>query len=322
LREALQVEVLQRIRPDFAFFQEVNPVAVRAPLLARALDAESIFQPDLVGLKLFGVGLPLNLNSGLMMLAGRQWGLKWVDGVSLSRPGTHLVHKWGSWQLREERFALFGETMIPRLGRVLLVNTHLHHGFELTQDFFAEIEKAAEQLELSAAMMSDLKERLERGNQRRAQELAVLLRAVERYERRYEAVVLAGDFNASPASELSQMLRDLGFHDAWAEVHGGEGGDPGYSFDGTRNEANHLLQARFPLTLTVEDLSFSTKVRETLTALARAQENRPRRIDYLWYRSRAGSLRVRHTELVGFPNAEGLAPSDHFGVLAELDVEV
>jgi endonuclease/exonuclease/phosphatase (EEP) superfamily protein YafD len=318
LREDLQVDVLRSAAADFSFFQEVNPIVTRAPALAKALASVAIYQPDLVGLKLFGLGFPFNLNSGLLMLAKEAWGLKKVDAVSLSRPGgASLVHTWASWQLKEERFALYGESLIPKLGRVLLVNTHLHHGLELTADFLEHIEQLGSELELTASTMSDLKDRLERGNQRRSQEMATLLRVLEKHEKRYEAVVLAGDFNASPASELSQMLRDLGFRDAWAEANPD---DPGYSFDHTKNEANHLLQARFPLTLVVEDLTFSTQVKDSLLRLARAQENRPRRIDYLWFRSRDNALRVRRAELIGHPNHEGLAPSDHFGVLADLEL--
>lgn len=317
LREELQVQVLREINADFSFFQEVNPVAHRAPALSQALDASAAFQPDLVGLKLFGLGLPLNLNSGLLILAQKRWGLKWIEAVSLSRPGPSRVRSWGSWQLKEERFALFAETMIPRWGRVLLVDTHLHHGLELTADFLQEIERLGEELQLSASIISELKTRLARGNQRRAQELATLLRALERHQKRYEAVILAGDFNASPVSDLSQMLRDMGFRDAWSEVHGE---DPGFTFDHNRNPANHLLQSRFPLTLVVEDLSFSASIKDSLLRLARTQENRPRRIDYLWFRAPDLGLKVKRAELVGFPNKEGLAPSDHFGVVTEIDL--
>jgi endonuclease/exonuclease/phosphatase family metal-dependent hydrolase len=316
LREQLQIDVLKSVAPDVCFFQEVNPVSARAPAIAQALQMEFSSQPDLVGLKLFGIGLPLNLNSGLAVMASKRVGLKWVNGVSLSRPGLNLVHSWGSWQLKEERFALFTETMLPKWGRVLLVNTHMHHGLESTAEYLEELEKLGLELELSASMMSELKDRLARGNQRRNQELTVLLRTLERYEKRYEAIVIGGDFNASPASELSQMMREMGFRDAWMEAHPD---DAGLTFDGTRNQANHLLQSRFPLTLVVEDLSFSTKIKEALLLLARKHENRPRRIDYLWFRSNSIDLKVKKAELVGFPTAEGLAPSDHFGVCAEIE---
>ena len=93
----------------------------------------------------------------------------------------------------------------------------------------------------------------------------------------------------------------------------------GLTFDSSRNVANHLLQARFPLSLVVEDLTFDSKTKDALLALARNQEARPRRIDYIWYRSHSFDLRVKNAELVGLPDAEGLAPSDHFGVCVDFE---
>lgn len=319
LREKLQIEVLRELKPDVCFFQEVNPAARRAPELAQALEMECAIQPDLVGLKLFGVGLPLNLNSGLAVMASKSHGLRKVKGVSLSRPGTNLVHKWASWQLKEERFALFCESLLPGWGRVLLIDTHLHHGLESTPDVIEKLEKLAEELKLSESSVIELKSRLAKGNERRSQEIAVLLRTLEKLQGRYEVVVLGGDFNASPDSELGAILRELGFIDTWVAAHGET--DPGYSFDIEANRANHILQERFPLTLVVEDLTFSAKSKEALLELARTQEKRPRRIDYVWIRAKSLKPVVKRAKLVGRPNADGLAPSDHFGVCVDVEME-
>jgi endonuclease/exonuclease/phosphatase family metal-dependent hydrolase len=317
MREDLQERLFTELKPDIAFFQEVNPVAARVRRLTSVLGTEAVFQPDLVGLKLFGVGLPLNLNSGLVIMGASRWGVRRLEAVSLSRPGLNLVRPWGSWQVKEERFALFAETMLPEWGRVLLIDTHLHHGLESTEGLMREVDGLAKELDLSESMISELKDRLVRGNQRRAQEMEVLLQTLKRHQNRYEAVILAGDFNASPESDLSRRLTDLGFRDAWTEAHPEQ---PGYSFDGEHNRANHLLQERFPLTLVLEDLSFSSKVKDSLLRVARRQENRPRRIDYLWFRASSLPLRVKRAELVGHPGADGLAPSDHFGVCADLEI--
>ena len=316
LRQDLQVSLLRELKPDICFFQEVNPITMRAAVLGDALQMDFAFQPDLVGLKLFGIGLPLNLNSGLLTLAGHSHGIKKLEGVSLSRPGRHLVHSWGSWQLKEERFALFAETMLPNWGRVLLVNTHLHHGLEATPEFLADLDKLATERELSASVVGEIRRRLDKGSERRAQELNVLIDTLKKYERRYEVVLLGGDFNASPDSEFGEMLKSLGFRDTWAEANPGV---PGYTFDKAANSANHLLQENFPLTLVVEDLSFSAKTKEALLALARRQENRSRRIDYVWMRANSLSLKIKNAELFGLPDAEGFAPSDHFGVCADIE---
>ena len=317
LREELQFDVLRELQPDICFFQETNPVGPRAAHFSTELGMDYCFQPDLVGMKLFGLGIPYNLNSGLLTMARRPLGLKCLEGVSLSRPGTNLVHSWGSWQLKEERFALFSETMLPKWGRVLLINTHLHHGLEATPGFLQELEQLANEMDLSEGVVSELKSRLAAGSERRGRELAALLDALKQYESRYEVVILGGDFNASPEGGFGSELRDAGFVDVWGAAHPVE---PGFSFDSTRNQANHRMLTEFPITLVVEDLSFSSKVKEALMALARRQESRPRRIDYLWMRANSSKLEVATARLFGEPNSEGLAPSDHFGVCADIEL--
>lgn len=317
LRELQQVEVLRALEPDICFFQETNPVQSRAREFSSVLGMDSCLQPDLVGVKLFGLGIPLNLNSGLLTLARRSLGMKCLEGVSLSRPGSHLVHSWGSWQLKEERFALFAEAILPKWGRVLLVNTHFHHGLEATPDFLKELEKLAKQLEISEGVIEEIKSRLQAGSERRARELKVLLETLARYESRYEVIILGGDFNASPETGFGAKLHEAGFKDVWCEANPQ---DPGLSFDATQNSANHFLMTTFPITLVVEDLSFSSKVKEALMALARKQEDRPRRIDYLWMRANSLDLTVKQAKLFGQPDAEGLAPSDHFGICADIEL--
>jgi endonuclease/exonuclease/phosphatase family metal-dependent hydrolase len=317
LREQAQVDLLKSLKPDVCFFQEVNPAASRAANLAKELNMSFAYQSDLVGLKFFGIGLPLNLNSGLVILAAKSFCLKKLEGTSLSRPGTHFVHGWGSWQLKEERFALFTEAMLPKWGRVLLVNTHLHHGLEATPAFLEDLDKLAKELEISEGIVAEIKNRLTLGSERRVRELSVLMQTIEKYQRRYEVIVIAGDFNARPDSELFKILNDQGFQEMWATNHPDQ---PGYSFDSVANPANHILQQSFPLSLVVEDLSFSSKTKEALMTLARRQENQPRRIDYIWARGGALSLKARQVELVGKPDTEGLAPSDHFGVCADLEL--
>lgn len=317
LREELQIETLKALKPDFCFLQELNPVHIRTEHLRETLRMEGQYQPDLVGLKVFGLGVPLNLHSGLAILASEKFGCKAVDAVSLSRP-FNWVRKWASWQLKEERFALFSESLVPGLGKILLINTHLHHGLEATKGFLEEFDKLADTHELNSTFLSELKERVNRANNRRMGEITQLIKSLKQYEKRYAAVILCGDLNAEPESEIFHPLKEMGFKDAWAEANPGQ---PGFTFDAQANEANHVLQANFPLTLVVEDLTFSSKIKTELLQLARRHENRARRIDYLWYRVNTRKARVTQAQLVGKPNAEGLAPSDHFGVCVDLEVE-
>jgi endonuclease/exonuclease/phosphatase family metal-dependent hydrolase len=317
LREQLQLRLIHDLKPDIGFFQEVNPVQRRAKEFHKDFGFTTNFQPDLSGIKLFGYGIPVNMNAGLLTAVAERRTIKKIAAISLSRPGFNLVRSFASWQLREERFALFSEVLMPEFGRVLLINTHLHHGFELTAEFLARLEQTAKELELSESLMSELKERMAKGDERRLQEIKTLLSHLEQFEHRYELVILGGDLNCSPDTAVHQLLADKGYTDMWESARPN---DPGLTFDRERNPANHILQAHFPVPLVVEDLSFSKKVKETLLTLSWNHYMRPRRIDYLWYRVRSLKLNIKSADLLGLPDQSGLAPSDHFGVCADIEV--
>lgn len=319
IREKLQLDLLRSVDPDIAFFQEMNPISTRFHQLCRELGRQGVSQPDLVGIKLFGWGLPLHLFSGLAILAKPIFPLDLIKAVRLSGGQGHsFVHKWASLQLQEERFAIFAETTRRGVGRVLLINTHLHHGLEATEAFLEKLTHAMGECELPASARSEIRERLFAGNERRDREMSVLLRELEGIHSHYDLILLGGDFNCEPEGEVGQKLRDLGFVDVWKQDHPNEAG---FTYDRAENVANHILQDRFPSTLMVEDLSFSSKTKESLVKLVQEQERRPRRIDQFWIRSPLHRVKQSRSDLVGFPNKEGMAPSDHFGLVAELTIE-
>jgi endonuclease/exonuclease/phosphatase family metal-dependent hydrolase len=112
-------------------------------------------------------------------------------------------------------------------------------------------------------------------------------------------VVLAGDFNATPASASVRFwrgLQSLGersvcYRDAWESAHPGEPG--------------HTFTPRNPLVVTGAD-------------------NWPlelgRRIDYVMVRcvERGPTLEIRASERIFDEPVEGVWASDHFGVVADL----
>jgi len=242
-----------------------------------------------------------------------------IEAIRLSGgQGRSFVRKWASFQLQEERFAVFAETRKKGVGRILLINTHLHHGIEATEAFLEKLKAAMDECELSTSARSEIHERLFAGNERRDREMSVLLRELEKLHSRYDLVILGGDFNCEPSGDVGQKLRDLGFSDVWKRDHPV---DAGFTYDREQNIANHILQDRFPSTLMVEDLSFSAKTKEMLVKLVQEQERRARRIDQLWFRSPLRKVVQVRSQLIGFPNEQGMAPSDHFGLVADLTIE-
>lgn len=112
--------------------------------------------------------------------------------------------------------------------------------------------------------------------------------------------VLCGDFNARPGSDEIRYLcglctlekRRVYFQDAWARLHPH---DPGFTWAATNPY---------------------TKVLEFLEP--------DRRLDYIFVTPmrRDGRGRIHGCQIVlDKPNAEGVFPSDHYGLLAEIQVE-
>jgi len=98
-------------------------------------------------------------------------------------------------------------------------------------------------------------------------------------------VLAGGDFNAAPAEPPIRMMREAGFSDLFAALHPEK---PGITWD-NRNLHIQSHTVRFP----------------------------DRRIDYLLLRGK--ELKPARCEVVcDVPAAGGLCPSDHYGVLADL----
>ncbi len=105
-----------------------------------------------------------------------------------------------------------------------------------------------------------------------------------------DRILLAGDFNAEPSSPPIRQIVEAGFTDLFAYLRPQ---DPGITWD-NRNPFIQSHEVKFP----------------------------DRRIDYLFLHEKAlTGLKPTQCEVVGrIPTAEGLFPSDHYGVLATLGV--
>lgn len=312
-RFRLQLQTLRSTEFDLGLFQEVNPLLERVSQIESEVGMTGTFQSDLVGVKVLGMGLPNHLNSGLLTLAADRYQLRRVKGVKLSGPPRSFVSPWLSFQLQEGRYALLSEFIHPDWGRVLVANTHLHHGLELTESLEEELRRRAAELGLSSSVEKELLDRLRRGNQRRLREIKRLLDEIRLLESRYSVVILGGDLNSRPEGEVADLLKSHGFEDSFTlqnEL------SEALTFDREKNLANHRLLTRFPLSVRFEDLSFSKKITLSLKEILIKHEQSPRRIDQIWVKG--GKFRCR-AELIGLESEEGFAPSDHFGYLISLE---
>ena len=310
VRQELQEQILKDLAADIYIFQEVNPVRSRSRRLAKVLNCEEIHQADAKGLKLFNIGFPLNLNSGLSILHSSKLKCMNVHVTNLSGT-TPLLSDWGSLQWEENR-VLLAVMFEAENGKIITVaNTHFHHGLELTDDLQKSLTNLPEE------MRGELLERYSSGDQRRKEELEIAMLEINRLKNKSDLFIFAGDFNFSPSTANYQTLQQSGYIDLWQQMHGDK---DGFTFDSKQNASNHHFQERFRLPIEINDLTFSSEIKDFLSKTMRDADRRPRRIDYMWVNDLAIPA-FKKIDLFGHENSQGVAPSDHFGIVADFDIE-
>lgn len=314
-RLRLQSQTLADLKPDLLLVQELNPLAGRLAQLSRRLGMRGFGQVDNSGLKLLA-GPPFNLESGIACLVAKKDFLRKIKAVKLS--GDRIASGPLSFQLRESRYALFCEWDHQTLGRILVANLHLHHGLEYTAKLKTQINSWAKHFTITEEKRIAVDEILNAGDQRRHSEMQKFIDVLSGLQNRYNYTIVGGDFNTTPESSVAKRLDELGFVDCWHHMHP-EGSDPGYSFDKDKNSTHKLLSG-FALPFSTKSLNLDEPADRALNLLLSEHEARPRRIDYLWIKSRLGQMRVHACKLVGAKSPIELELSDHFGVLAELEL--
>lgn len=307
LRNELQVQLLRSLRLDVIFLQEVNPIWDRSLELSEELGLQSFEQVDLGGVKVFGYGFPLNLHSGLVTLVNPAWSPRWLESIKLSGPPQAKAGTLFTLQWTECRYALLVEALHPVLGKILLVNVHLHNGIEWNSEYLKDIQSWAKRHSITESVYEELIGRFKEHGERRRAELQTLMARLKQLRRKYAALILGGDLNFSPGSSLYEKLLD-GDADLTAVNR-----EPMMTWNPDENQANYHFQSQFPLSVLIEDLSFSQSAIEELNAMLKSWQATAQQIDHLFYSS---EMKITgEASMLGQGVREDMMPSDHFGLL-------
>lgn len=331
-RVEMHIKAFKEQNADILFLQEVNPITPffgksLAKKYAKALGMDVVTQQDNCGIKIFNLGLPYNLNTGLVILAKKSLNLGKLLSKKLSGSmgGCFSIF---SFQLSEFRYALFAEVEIDNK-KTLIVNTHLHHGSSM-----AVLGPTFKRLLLNGVLRQtayeDIARQVKRGEKRRYSEAWRLLKTLEtvKYKRGYENVILSGDFNASPRSDTIQLVKNSGFvslgaHKTWVPRKNknisdfSEDFDPPYSFPiRSRLSTEDLLEKKGE----PKDVFYYTKKEvEALRSVFYREQLLPIKLDYIFV-SKSIAQRAMKTQLFGHQEQNGLHGSDHFGVVSQLNL--
>ena len=283
-------EQLRSLAPDVIAFNEANPLPRYARQATKDLGYDRIWHVGLGGLRVGPVGIPTNLREGSVLLARPSLHIKGTGRKQLSGGP---VGNFCSFHFSDANQVVGGR--IRFAGRDLfLFTTHWHASPHPTAIFFASIEKSRQSGKISPKDYQEMLTWVRQGAERRLREAQKTIAFIERVAAEYP-VILMGDLNTLEDSEEIGLLRKAGFVDAFASAGNGSGN----TWDEDRNSNIHVQGQEAPGWI--------------------PWEPRNKRIDYIFVRGQG--LSVKRAEVVLDQPLEGLYPSDHFGVMAEINVE-
>ena len=298
-REEWQIRQLALLDADLLLLQEVNPLRSRAPLLGQRLARTWVSQVDQGGLRIGTQGVPRNFQNGMMILAHPNLRLKERGGLRLSGHPFGFCSHWASLQFSEFRYLLAGE-ISWKDRRVLVVNSHLHHGRALHQRERKEIDEVVQTGSLTPDEAQRLRQAMEEARQRRFREVQRALEWIES-QAGYDGVLWGGDFNC----EVSHGELDALFRAGFEEITSGVG--PTWDSEGNLENHEITLGMKVPL----PDFG-----KPEVGRMISRWDLRSEKIDLLFCKGEIFQGRSKARRILDKP-VGGLIGSDHFGVLCE-----
>jgi endonuclease/exonuclease/phosphatase family metal-dependent hydrolase len=298
---------IRELNPDVIFLQEVNPAAGFSARLARDLGFSHCHQVCIGGIKLGPLGIPSNCKEGNAILARRSLRLQKVEDWKLS----------GSFGLFGDALTVhFNQAIFAQLAKIFIDDRPLH----LVNVHLVAVPPGADP-DLAAAWQALCREKgmpeqeglqalqeWQRNAARQKGELQKLVRQLQELTPTIPLLV-GGDFNIPATSPLIGEFQDAaGLRDMFPA-----GKTPNtFSWDAAANR-----NAQFSNSMS-DRLGKPLQGYDLLTAL---YDSTPRRIDYLFHSRHFQVADVRNTGIALDRELDGVQPSDHFGVWADLETD-
>ncbi len=299
------VDGLGRLSPDVVFLQEANPVSSFTERLADALGYEHLHQVCMGGIKFGPLGIPSNFKEGIAILARPGLGLRHAGTWKLSG-GAGLHGDVMTFQFTEACFALAASLTIE--GKTLyVVNTHLHSVPQMDSSLHRRLEDDVRAGTISRPDFDAAVAAWREGLDLQAEQLGVLQKHLGGLPPEVP-VILGGDFNMPPDRDTLAGFRVRnGFSDA---LDASARRDPTWDPAGNENVG-------YSMRLT--DISGSPL--EAFDRLDAYANGVPSHIDHLFLSRHFGAVAVREAAVVLDSAAGGIHASDHYGVMAEVDLQ-
>lgn len=301
------ISQLKALDADIIGLHEANPLPDYADRIARDLGMVGIYHIGLGGIRIGALGLPLNLREGDVILAKPALqptfaGRKQLSGGFVGN--TVSFHTSDATQIIAMKITF-------RNRDFYIFATHWHASPPGSAEVLLQLRKLQSSGDYDREDHSDAVNKVREGVEWRISEAKQTLEFIESVAGD-NAFILMGDFNAPPTSREIQLLKALPMIDAYEEIHSE---NHGYTWHPAENEHYRLhYQSE-----TGFDNAFSL-----FENLQRWAKQLPNRIDYIFLGPEKlynlGQLKLINSRIVLDKPVNGIQPSDHFGIYAEIVV--
>ncbi len=297
-RFELLVDELKRMDPDIIFIQEANPLPHYAIRLEESLDNKDYFELHHranAGIKIGNLGIPININEGLVFLIKREWKPLLHKGYKLSGSLFSFTSNLWSFQVSENRYMMAAMLKRKEL-KILIFNLHLHAGFSWSKNLIKVINSLRQFL--SYRDYISLKNYIKKDVDRRIKEMEKAIKIIRALTGDSIPFIVAGDFNATDDSEeIKYFIKELNLKDVFRTANPDS---PGYT------------------SAVKMDTCFDDKdVKDLKEYLKMKYEREPKRIDYIFV---SKEFEIIDSDIIFNTPKEGIFISDHYGVAAVLKI--
>ncbi|MBT3273173.1 MAG: hypothetical protein HN368_08475 [Spirochaetales bacterium] len=283
-RYGLLVNALKELDADVISINEANMLPSYAKKLARDLEYDYIYAVRYAGVRLGQAGFPINAREGEIILAKKYLNLALVGSRGLSGG---YAGNFAAFHFGEATRVLSGRITVGERD-VYIFSTHWYEsefaGGPQLRNLVDRFEEGGISSEMLLARVQDAMN----GHETRAKEAVDTLAYIDEVSSGSAAIIM-GTLGALPGSQEIHIIEEADFMDVWKDNK-----DAGYTRDGLVN--SNMIEY-------MSDGENEYAVRA--------------RVDYIFHRGEG--LRTVISRNVLNEATYETHPSDHFGVLAEID---
>lgn len=184
---------IKSLAPDVIFLNEVNPMFKYAKRISKELGYDWIGHMGVAGVRAFGVGFPVNLREGDIILAKRELKLQYCSSRHLGGKG--YCGNYFSFHFDNLTQGVLGKIIVDEK-EVYLCCTHWIAAPKVSEENFEKLNELCKKWKFDKSEISAAKEKLLEINDVKLKEAQRLCSWLETEVKPETPLVVGGDFNA------------------------------------------------------------------------------------------------------------------------------